>query len=491
MSVNDKSFATEPTATAARSVRFSSAGHDAATQSHTETAMPIRCIRRSSPPSPRRAGQSHRVARLPFRRRACRVRKTPYRIAESLTQVCLAGCNVQPNLRVPKTSPARRPFWGCLVLGSRFYGAAGKLGQQNVASCVDSWSSSSPRGNRLLRSRFEWKATNRCCLATISTRAIRTRIESIRCEGPVIPPDVEWRLIIALARYGGLRIPSELLSLPWSEVDWEAGTFIGHSKKTERYANSGIRVCPIFPEPRPFLEAAREAAEPGAKYVISRYRKSNANLRTEFKRIIKRAGLEPWPKLFHDRRATRQTKLLGAHPAKAVCDWMGNSQKTAMEHYAQVTVEHVRRAATTPTGPIPILPQEKRTAESEALAKQNAQQHTAALGSMVTQAVGERVKNPENLQVCASTCRSVRESKMTPTGLEHTAKSSEMTGVAGQGGAESGALGAQSGHFHPALVDADLASVIAAWPGLSADDRAAVLGIVRRAAGDAGDARGA
>lgn len=89
-----------------------------------------------------------------------------------------------------------------------------------------------------------------------------------------------------------------------------------------------------------------------------------------------------------------------------------------MEHYAQVTVEHVRRAATTPTGPIPILPQEKRTAESEALAKQNAQQHTAALGSMVTQAVGERVKNPENLQVCASTCRSVRESKMTPTGLE-------------------------------------------------------------------------
>lgn len=70
---------------------------------------------------------------------------------------------------------------------------------------------------------------------------------------------------------------------------------------------------------------------------------------------------------------------------------------------------------------------------------------------------------------------------MPQTGLEHTAKSSELTEVAGQGGAESGALGAQSGHFGPALVDPALATVIAAWPGLSAEQRAAVLGIVARA----------
>ncbi len=35
-------------------------------------------------------------------------------------------------------------------------------------------------------------------------------------------PNRDWRLIVALARYGGLRCPSEVLSLTWQNVDWEA-----------------------------------------------------------------------------------------------------------------------------------------------------------------------------------------------------------------------------------------------------------------------------
>src|SRR5712691_3379098 len=34
-------------------------------------------------------------------------------------------------------------------------------------------------------------------------------------------PDAEWRLLLALARFGGMRVPSEPLSLKWSDVDWE------------------------------------------------------------------------------------------------------------------------------------------------------------------------------------------------------------------------------------------------------------------------------
>jgi integrase len=30
-----------------------------------------------------------------------------------------------------------------------------------------------------------------------------------------------WRVIIGLSRYGGLRTPSEMLSLRWSDIDWE------------------------------------------------------------------------------------------------------------------------------------------------------------------------------------------------------------------------------------------------------------------------------
>ena len=35
-------------------------------------------------------------------------------------------------------------------------------------------------------------------------------------------PDGQWRLIVALSRYGGLRCPSEHLALTWDCVDWQA-----------------------------------------------------------------------------------------------------------------------------------------------------------------------------------------------------------------------------------------------------------------------------
>ena len=36
-------------------------------------------------------------------------------------------------------------------------------------------------------------------------------------------PNVDWRIIVALSRFGGLRCPSEVLSLRWADVDWEGG----------------------------------------------------------------------------------------------------------------------------------------------------------------------------------------------------------------------------------------------------------------------------
>lgn len=36
-------------------------------------------------------------------------------------------------------------------------------------------------------------------------------------------PDAQWRLLFVLSRYGGLRCPSEHLSVRWGDVDWERG----------------------------------------------------------------------------------------------------------------------------------------------------------------------------------------------------------------------------------------------------------------------------
>ena len=115
-------------------------------------------------------------------------------------------------------------------------------------------------------------------------------------------PDHEWRLIFALARFGGLRTPSETLLLRWCDVDWERGRLLIRSPKTEHHEGKDSRIVPIFPELRPHLEAAWDAAPEGAEFVIARRRDSNVNLRTQLLRIIAKAGLTPWPKLFPNLR---------------------------------------------------------------------------------------------------------------------------------------------------------------------------------------------
>lgn len=72
---------------------------------------------------------------------------------------------------------------------------------------------------------------------------------------------------------------------------------------------------------------------------------SSGNLRTRFTKIIKRAGLKPWPKLFHNLRSTRQTELAAQHPLHLVCAWLGNKAAIAAEHYLQVTDDDFRRAS--------------------------------------------------------------------------------------------------------------------------------------------------
>ena len=81
---------------------------------------------------------------------------------------------------------------------------------------------------------------------------------------------------------------------------------------------------------------------------ISRVLRDNANLRTQLQRIIKRAGLTPWPKLFQDLRATRETELAEDFPAHVVCAWIGNSPRVAAKHYLQVTADHFDRALQNP-----------------------------------------------------------------------------------------------------------------------------------------------
>ena len=158
-------------------------------------------------------------------------------------------------------------------------------------------------------------------------------------------PDAQWRLLFALSRFGGLRCPSEHLGLRWGDVDWEHGRITVHSPKTEHHPGGESRQIPMFPELRQYLEDAFEQAEPGTEFVITRYRERNANLRTQLERIIRKAGLKPWPKLFQNLRSTRETELAETYPIHVVCAWIGNTVAVAAKHYLQVTDTDFERAS--------------------------------------------------------------------------------------------------------------------------------------------------
>ena len=164
-------------------------------------------------------------------------------------------------------------------------------------------------------------------------------------------PDAQWRLLFALSRYGGLRCPSEHLGLTWGDINWEKGRMLVRSPKTAHHVGHESRLVPLFPELLPYLREVFEEAEPGTEYVITRYRQANCNLRTQLQRIIAKAGLKAWPKLFQNLRSTRETELTERWPEHVVCAWLGNSRAVAREHYLQVTDEHFEQAATpAPTG---------------------------------------------------------------------------------------------------------------------------------------------
>ncbi|MFM9965348.1 MAG: tyrosine-type recombinase/integrase [Planctomycetaceae bacterium] len=156
-------------------------------------------------------------------------------------------------------------------------------------------------------------------------------------------PDAQWRLIIALARFGGLRTPSETLALKWSDIDWEHQRIRVPSPKTAHVGKSS-REIPLFPELLSYLQDAEELAADGTEYVVTRYRDATQNLRTTMLKIIRRAGLEPWERLFHNLRATRQTELAKTYPAHVVCGWMGNSEAVAGEHYLHTTDADFQKA---------------------------------------------------------------------------------------------------------------------------------------------------
>ncbi len=155
-----------------------------------------------------------------------------------------------------------------------------------------------------------------------------------------------WRVIIALAYYAGFRCPSEVCTLQWEDIDFDAGLMDVRAPKVEHHEGHERRDVPLFPEVRRELLALKAEAPPRASGQIIAMcdASAGANLREPMEDIIKRAGLVIWPKLFQNLRASREVDLCEIYPITDVCAWWGHSIQTAAVFYLKPKSETLARA---------------------------------------------------------------------------------------------------------------------------------------------------
>ncbi len=175
---------------------------------------------------------------------------------------------------------------------------------------------------------------------TLETEEGKVRIPADVIESVIdAAPSAQWRLLIALWRFAGLR-KTEPLLLNWSDVVWDYGKLRVTSPKTRNYKGKKIRYVPTR-DIEPYLLDAAELAN-GDERIISMYSVTMTNLNKPFVGIIEKAGHQIWPNLIKNLRMSCENDWLDANeaPAHVIAAWMGHDIKVQNSHYAMVSDGH-------------------------------------------------------------------------------------------------------------------------------------------------------
>lgn len=144
--------------------------------------------------------------------------------------------------------------------------------------------------------------------------------------------DPEDRLVFALARYGGLRVGSEIRTLFWRDISLDTWLMRLRATKTD-----SMRVCPIFVELQPYFLALA----PGEldELVCPRFcRGTDVAFRNRLVKTLDRLGVDIWPDLMLNCRRTRATEIVERWGARAESDWIGHGADISHRHY-QITLQ--------------------------------------------------------------------------------------------------------------------------------------------------------
>ena len=159
-------------------------------------------------------------------------------------------------------------------------------------------------------------------------------------------PNQEYRTIIALARIGGLRCPSELKLLRWSDIKWEQNRFVVQSLKTEHHARHRERTVPLFSELRHELERhfSSEKAK-GNEFVIQGFQGTTWGLYKQFQAISRDAGLGNIVRPFDNMRMSRSNEVVRRWGETRESLWIGHTDRVRQEHYFRLNDEDFSEAA--------------------------------------------------------------------------------------------------------------------------------------------------
>jgi len=136
---------------------------------------------------------------------------------------------------------------------------------------------------------------------------------------------------LALARFGGLRFPSEAGAVRLEDIDTVRRTLLVRSPKTAHHGQA-TRLIPLFPglehiQPTDGLGGSTGQAVTG-----------------RLQRAMRRIGVAPWPRLWQNLRASCETDLCEKLPPHWVAAWMGHKLDVAQEHYHMVPPGALQKA---------------------------------------------------------------------------------------------------------------------------------------------------
>ena len=155
-----------------------------------------------------------------------------------------------------------------------------------------------------------------------------------------IAPDAEWRLLLGLARYAGLRTPSETSLLTWDDIDREAGLMRVWSPKTERHPGHEQRTVPIVPRLMELLETRRVECPGAGDQLVTMT--SAGGRRRKIVAMVEAAGVEPWDDTWQCLRRSCEVQWMNEGIAPyLVARWLGHSLTVSARHYTLAMPDEV------------------------------------------------------------------------------------------------------------------------------------------------------